>query len=167
VNPPIYYLDTSALVKRYKTEQGSETINELFNGKSPDEVFVCSQFAAVEIEATLSRALKAKLLNRRAYAAILGRLAEDLSETIMMHPVSSAVLSHATELARRYALRAGDAVHMATALRVRRAALMGIIIVASDDELLDAVKSEGLEGLDPRRPDATEHLRRLRSEKKD
>lgn len=103
---PIYYLDTSALVKRYKTEQGSETINELFNGKSSDEVFACSQFAAVEIEATLSRALKAHLLNRRAYAAILGRFSQDLTETIMMHPVSSVILSDAAELARRYALRA-------------------------------------------------------------
>ncbi|MBI4332325.1 MAG: hypothetical protein HY673_13695 [Chloroflexi bacterium] len=51
---------------------------------------------------------------------------------------------------------------MASALRVSKTAPAQVIFVSSDDELLGAVKVEGLDPLDPRRLDALNNLRRLR-----
>ncbi len=158
----VYYLETSALVKRYKTELGSELVSELFEGKSPSEIFITSQFTLVEIEATLARALKARLLKSKAYQAILGLLSVDLVETVVIQPISGALIQDAARLARAYALRASDAVHVATILRISRTELATVIPFTSDDELLHVMKAEGLESLDPRQTDAPSKLRRLR-----
>ncbi|MBI4332326.1 MAG: hypothetical protein HY673_13700 [Chloroflexi bacterium] len=83
----IYYVETSALVKRYKTEHGSEVVDELFGGKSGDDVITASQFAAVEIEATLSRALKAGILKAKAYDSVLGLFSDDPGEIIVIQPI--------------------------------------------------------------------------------
>jgi hypothetical protein len=60
---PLYYLDTSALLKRYKTEKGTAVIDELFSSRKPGEVFITSHFTSIEIESVAARALKAGALN--------------------------------------------------------------------------------------------------------
>lgn len=65
----IYRLKTSALPKRYRTEQGTETVNDLFGNKLRNEVLLTSYFTALEVEAVAARALKGRLLTREAYRA--------------------------------------------------------------------------------------------------
>ena len=52
----LYYLDSSALVKRYYREEGTEFIQRLFDVGS---LFVTSSLAIVEVVATLARKRKA------------------------------------------------------------------------------------------------------------
>ena len=49
--PGAYFLETGALFKRYQPERGSELVDELYDGKLPDEVFLTSQFTLVETKA--------------------------------------------------------------------------------------------------------------------
>ena len=63
----LYYLDTSALLKRYRTEKGSEVIQVLFSERQEDETLVTSHFSSLEVEAMASRALKGRILTRKAY----------------------------------------------------------------------------------------------------
>ena len=37
---PLYYLDTSALLKRYRSENGTEVLDVLFSGRTRDEFFI-------------------------------------------------------------------------------------------------------------------------------
>jgi hypothetical protein len=39
---PLFYLDTSALVKRYRTEQGTEVVEQLLTNFSPEDRFFTS-----------------------------------------------------------------------------------------------------------------------------
>ncbi len=39
----LYYLDTSALVKRYRTERGMEVMAALFSDRTLDDMFITSQ----------------------------------------------------------------------------------------------------------------------------
>ena len=115
---PLYYLDTSALLKRYKTEKGTPVIDALFSSRKPGEVFVTSHFTSVEVESVAARALKGRVLTAEACGVLLRLYAEDLNEQTIVMPVSTALLSEAAKAAQRNALRAGDAVHLASALRI-------------------------------------------------
>jgi len=159
---PIYYLDTSALLKRYRTEQGSIIVSELLGAKLPDDVFVTSYFTAHEVEAVAARALRGRVLSKGAYAILLSRFAQDLGDSILMQPISNPVIADSIDLTRRYALRAADSIHLATASRVKQAASLQNVFVASDRELLDCAEREGFYLLDPQHPEALDRLGRLR-----
>ena len=66
---PLYYLDTSALLKRYKTETGTDVIDELFSSRRPAEVFVTSHFTSVEIESVGASRGSAVRIQYGAYRA--------------------------------------------------------------------------------------------------
>lgn len=161
---PIYYLDTSALLKRYRTEQGSVILNELLGTKHTDEVFVTSYFTALEAEAVVARALRGRVLSREAYRVLLSRFAQDLGDGILIQPVSNPVIADSIDLTRRYGLRAADAIHLATASRVKQASSLQNVFVASDRGLLDCAQREGFYLLDPQHTEAPERLKRLRLE---
>ena len=151
---PLFYLDTFALLKRYKTEKGTDVIDALFSGRKEDEVFVTSHFTAVEVESVAARSLKGRLLNKRAHGALLRLFAEDLEKEIISLPVSTTLLREAAEIARRRSTRAGDALHLATAIRVKDAAPSKSIFVTSDAELVNASVAEGFTVLNPEHEDA-------------
>src|SRR5205809_7805255 len=134
---PLYYLDTSALLKRYRTENGTDVLDALFSTRSRDELFITSHFTAVEVESTAARALKGRVLNKKARAVLLVLFANDLENCLILLPVSTIRLSEAAAVARKYSLRASDALHLATALRARQAPAEEIVFVASDKELVD------------------------------
>jgi predicted nucleic acid-binding protein len=52
---PLYFFDTSALVKRYHIEAGSEKVNELFD--NPEGIFVITSIAVTEFVSALARKL--------------------------------------------------------------------------------------------------------------
>lgn len=88
-------------------------------GKAVSVAFPPLTPTTVEVESAAARALKGRILNKRAHGALLRLLAEDLEAQIIVLPVSSSLLSEAAAIARRRpATRAGDALHIASAVRV-------------------------------------------------
>lgn len=55
---PLYYLDTSALLKRYRTENDTRVLDALFSARTRDELLITSHFTAIEVESVAARALK-------------------------------------------------------------------------------------------------------------
>ena len=159
---PLYYLDTSALLKRYRTEKGTEVLDALFSNRTRDELFITSHFTAVEVESTAARALKGRVLNKKARAVLLGLFADDLENLLVVLPVSTVLLSEAAAVARKYSLRASDALHLATALRAKQASATDIVFVASDKELIDAAADAAFPALNPESEVALATLLELR-----
>lgn len=160
---PLYYLDTSALLKRYRTEKGTDVVDEIFSAREKDELFITSHFTSVEVESVAARALKGRLLNKKSHGVLLSLFAEDLDERLILLPVSTSLLMEAAEAARNYSVRAGDAIHLASVLRAKQASAAKIVFVASDKELVDAGEAAGLAVVNPEDGDATTLLRKLRS----
>ncbi|MBI2909338.1 MAG: type II toxin-antitoxin system VapC family toxin [Chloroflexi bacterium] len=154
----IYYLETSALLKRYRTEQGTEIINSLFKNRRPTDVLLTSYFTALEIEVVATRGLKGRILTPEAYRVLLAYFTGDLSQSLMLQPVSDVTLADSITLVKRYGLRAGDAIHLSAALLSGQAASAGIIFVTSDIELSRAAQGEGFDLFDPQHRDAAERL---------
>jgi len=138
---PFYYLDTFALLKRYRTENGTHVLDAIFSGRTQHEFFITSHFTAVEVESVPARALKGRLLSKKAQGVLLSLFADDLEDLLIVLPVSTPLLSEAAAVARHYSLRASDALYLASALRAKQASVAEIVFVASDKELVEASKA--------------------------
>ncbi len=161
----LYYMETSALLKRYRTEPGSDVIVELLERRRPDETFITSYFTLLEVEATAARALKARLLDQGAYGAFLGRFALDAGGFLVFQPVTNDTVRQAAEVTRRYALRGADALHLATVILGSRNVVEATetVIVTSDRELCAAAEADGWQVLNPQVAQAEALLNTLRA----
>lgn len=143
----IFFIEPSALVKGYVNEDGSAWVVRLMD-QAQDGELVMAKLAEVEVVAALARLRKA---NGRRTAELDGAIAAflaDCSAKIEVVHLSDSVHGVAIAMARKHALRAYDAVHLASALcfRDRLSAYMAadVVLVSADDELLAAARAEGL-----------------------
>ncbi len=60
----MYYMDSSALVKIYIHEQGSEWTREVYNNSSANEILIC-EIAGAEVFAALHRRSFFKRVTKR------------------------------------------------------------------------------------------------------
>lgn len=155
----VYYLDTSAVLKRYRTEKGTDVVTELYEARTGGDSLLTSHFTCLEVESVAARALKGRMLTQRAYDSLLGAFARDLTEHLYLLPVESALINEAIYAARRHAVRAPDAIHVASAELAKRDSRDDFVFVASDRELLTAAESAGVETLNPEGDGAIERLR--------
>lgn len=142
-----FFLDTSALVKRYFPEVGSAWIARLID-PSAGNMLVLSAITRVEAAAAFAikyRSGNATLAERDAAYRLLV-----LHTTIEydLAPVDAALLDQAMTLTQRYRLRGYDAVQLATALvvnvRYLGAGLPTLTFVSADIDLNAAARDEGL-----------------------
>ena len=104
------FLDTSALVKRYVAEAGSDLVLQRMDD---DREWVVSAVARTEAEITLCRLG----FGPDQIAELSERLRRDWERCLVV-PVDPACLDRATEIGCRYQVRTLDAVHLAAADRL-------------------------------------------------
>src|SRR3954451_114832 len=108
----VFYLDTSAILKRYKSEKGSDAVDEIYKNVA-GVTRVTSEFTCLEFEAVASRACEGKLILEETYRAMLGAFANDLTDSISLVSLDGYILKDAIGIARTYSLRGPDAIHVA------------------------------------------------------
>jgi predicted nucleic acid-binding protein len=141
----IYYLDSSALVKRYVAESGSARIAELVEC---DEYIAVSWLALPETLAAVVRRAKGGSISLEVLASIKAQLHRDM-QRFMIVEVSGAPVEGIEALIDRHALRGADSIHLATALWLKKVTKTPVVFVAGDHELLTAAHAERLKILDP------------------
>ena len=141
----IYYLDSSALVKRYVAESGSARITELVEG---DDNIAVSWLALPETLAAVVRRAKGGSISAKDLNSIKDQLHRDM-QRFMIVEVSGAPVEGVEALIDRHALRGADSIPLATALWLKKATKTPVVFVASDHELLTAARAERLKTLDP------------------
>lgn len=152
----IYFLDTSALVKRYVEEIGSDWVLRCCQPKQ-DNALIISQATTVEVVATLCRKAREQNLKQRISEAERDRLIalfrKDTQSQYIVIPVTSFIYTEAGSLCRLHRLRAYDAIQLACALLVRqKLATLDIqapVFVSADTELLSIAHDAGLSTADP------------------
>jgi predicted nucleic acid-binding protein len=132
------YLDTSALVKLYVEEPGSFQMRQLLEAAARVGT---SRITYVEARAALARRHREHLLATGPYRTVLNSLEQEW-QTYVLLDVTWPILRDAGTLAERHALKAYDALHLATALAFRRGGALQL--VAADHQLLLAAGKEGL-----------------------
>lgn len=145
---PIYYFDTSALLKRYIIEDGSTWVRATL--EAPETDIVVSQLTIVEGVAALARRAKGGAFRPGDAARVIQQLEVDFRRQFLVIQITSALVDKAVDLARQRALRGYDALQLATALTVRsQAAPEAITFVAADEELNAAAVLEGMSAVNP------------------
>lgn len=134
------YLDTSALVKRFVAERGSDRVQEIVKSGEP---LATSKIGYAEAYAALTRRKREGSLSAREYAQAC-RNFEDDWKTYIRLDLQDDVLLLARDLIKRRPLRGVDAIHLASALTLSRALGEPIELLASDAGLLDAARAERL-----------------------
>lgn len=142
------YLDTSALVKRYNPEPGSQWVIEQCSPTS-NKSLITVELAMVEVAAAFSakqRAPKGITISQRD--ALLSVFLSDCDEQYRLIAIERRIIKRAIDLTQMHRLRGYDAIHLATALeanlRLRLANIPDLIFVAADEDLLIAARGEGL-----------------------
>ena len=139
------YLDTSALVKRFVEEKGSERVAMLIVREGPAAT---ATIAYPELLAALARKRREGALSHRAYTRLRRAVDRDW-DVYLRIDLRDEVLRRARDLVRRHPLRAYDAVHLASALQLRADLEEPVTFVAADTRLLEAARRERLDTLDP------------------
>jgi len=147
-----YFLDSSALVKRYAAETGSAWVENLTDPRSDNRIYVAA-ITHVEVIAAIARKKKGLLLSATAAAAAIARFENDLQTDLRVFDLTPNVITIAARLAEKHALRGYDAVQLAVALEINAARtarrLTSLMLISSDVELNTAAQSEQLLTDDP------------------
>ncbi len=137
----ILYLDTSTLVKRYVAERGSKETIEL---AARAEMVGTSLVSRTEVAAAVAKAVRLGWLSaesgREAQRAFLSHW-----PAFVRIPVTEALLSRADTLAWDFALRAYDAVQLASALTWQESVGRPVTLATFDHELWEAGQQAGMQ----------------------
>ena len=128
------YCDSSALVKLYVEEVGSDVVERAVGSAT---TVVTSAIALVEVRSTLARALREARLTRSQFNAIRRRFLSDWANIVSMS-VDPALCDEAAQLAERHALRALDGIHLASFQQLLERADDDVAFIGFDDRLSQA-----------------------------
>ena len=138
----LLFLDSSALVKRYLFEAGSDAVNALFQEQSAR--LIISTLALAEVSSAIVRRLP-----QTQSVLILADFDADAQNVLSIASLNDDVALAAVELVRRRRLRGCDAVQLAVALHIAAALsedaeeIVELEFVCADDALNIAAEAEG------------------------
>lgn len=133
------YLDTSAMVKRWIAEPGSEAVADACAGAT----CYTARYSAIEAESALSRREREGYLDP-ALAALARTLLDADFASLSLVELDADLVRSARALLRLHALRAGDALQLASCLRVRDGIDADVRFCAFDERLRGAARASGL-----------------------
>lgn len=148
----IYFLDSSALLKRYVSETGTSWVQSLFDPAQHNHLAI-GMISGAEIVAAVSRRVKGAGLSASEGLRVIRQFRSDFQSEFELIEINGAVIRTAMDLAERHALRGYDAVQLAAASVLnglsRSRGLGDITLVSSDHELNSAAVSHGINVDDP------------------
>ncbi len=137
-----YYLDTSALVKRYAREVGTPWVLGLIE---PGNNIRIVSITGPEMIAAFHRKARLGEISDEAAAQASENFKEDYSGAYKIVEVSQGLIDSAMSLAEAHNLRGYDAVQLAAAMRLKNpGGLNDLIFVSADINLNAAANSEGM-----------------------
>lgn len=148
----VYFFDSSALVKRYAREAGSDWVVATTDPAAGHGIYVAG-IAGVEVTSAIARRSRGGGLDPADGASILAIFRDDLAGQYQIVSITESIIDAATRLAEAHALRAYDAVQLASAVALQairdELGLPPSTLVSSDLELNAAAVAEGLLVDDP------------------
>ncbi len=154
------YVDSSALIKHYIRETGTNALNAKLDDESlhrPGRIFI-SVLGYAEILATFARRLREDPQLRRQTELLREQFRHDWLFELTQVELAVGVLEFIPGLVDRHPLKGADAIHLASALWLRDALRLGknfgpvsrqLTFATSDKQLKNAASAEGLEVFAP------------------
>jgi predicted nucleic acid-binding protein len=135
------YADTSALIKKYVREAGSEQVIAHFN-QYP--IIGTAALTQAEMASAMSKAVRLGWVNEPEISIAWQDFLSHWPAFIRV-PVSAGIVERAASIAWHHGLRAYDSVHLASALAWKDVTGDQVIFACYDRNLLKAARQEGLQ----------------------
>jgi predicted nucleic acid-binding protein len=138
----IYFFDTSALIKRYVQEKGSNIVDNLM--ESADEIFI-SAITRIESISAARRLLEERSLSKSDFSVFKDNLASDFPFFTVVD-FSEYIENKAIELIEKHQIKTLDAIQLACCLAVKE----DIDHLVTSDVKLERTASEvGIDIINP------------------
>ncbi len=138
----IYFVDTSALVKRYIHEQGSQWVVSWIT-PTAGNICIISQLASVEISSVFARREREKTLSPALVRIIRSDFLFHLGSEYLVIEIDHAVIAKARDLTIAYPLRTLDAIQLSCSIYARNVFNTPNTFVSADTNLLLVATAEG------------------------
>lgn len=143
----IYFLDTSAIVKRYFPERGHTRIVNLCDPTRVHNLYI-SQVALVETIAAICRREREQSITLTERNTLITAFRQDSRDSYNIWSVTTEIYIFAGDLCRSHRLRAYDAIQLACVIALREYTQANQapepIFICADHALLDIATVEGL-----------------------
>ena len=143
----IYYFDSSALVKRYVVEIGTDWVRSILNAALPDEALI-SKITGAEVASAFARRHRAGEISTADYTQMLNDFYEHFRYDYVRIEVTDSVVLLAMDIAQQHTLRGYDAIQLASALlmdaELKQVGEVGLTFASADNNLCNAARLEGL-----------------------
>ena len=141
----VYFLDTSALVKRYHWERGSDVVDALF--AEPDRRLLISDLSIIELGSALTKKVREREITPEKYHRSLGLFCQNIiTETIAVETLGEEDKAVAADLVEKYGfhanLRTLDSLQLAVMKRVAVHQLDQVL--CADRSFCSLILQEGL-----------------------
>ncbi len=141
-----FYLDTSALAKRYAHEIGTEMVDSIIDDKG--NTVVIGNIAVTELYSALSKKRRTGEISEQDFLSALYRFEKDIAEkTYQFLEVDNHIIAATKILILTYpTLRTYDSIHLALALELFE---LHPTVVVSDETLIETCRAEGVAVVNP------------------
>jgi predicted nucleic acid-binding protein len=135
-----YFFDTSALVKVYHREDGTDIVLPIY--KSDDQIFL-SELSKLEFISTIHKKFRNKWIDKKVLKVLKEKFFSDVYNRFYILPLSSLFLDNASELIEEY----GESRHLISLDAIQLATFSSIaddvIFTCGDSRLNSLVKLIG------------------------
>lgn len=142
-----YFLDSSALVKRYIDEIGSAWIQGTAAADTGNQLII-ARITWVEVLSAFARRQREGSLTTTEVDELIQIFRSDLNNQYQVIDIDQTLVEMAGQLVNQYPLRAYDAVQLASALRIQSAlaaaTATSLVFLSADVRLLTIATTEGL-----------------------
>lgn len=146
-----YFFDSSAVIKKYARETGTNWIIGLFR-ETPANIFYAARITAAEVASAIARRRRGRSLTAKQGDHAKRRFKRDFHGRFFKIEITVPIIEKAEELADKHFLRGYDAVQLAAALQaqnIRNSGGGNLIFVCADNALRQAASAESLLVEDP------------------
>ena len=148
-----FYLDASALAKRYVVEQGTLVVNHLFRRVARDAM-MCLTLGTLEVISVFVRKKNASAIPDPVFRQAMTDFRSEVIDAANFTkiPATDLVVNAAAPLVAKHALNATDAVILRSVLDLVATLHPtgdALVLVTSDQRLLRAAQAEGVLTFDP------------------
>lgn len=137
-----YFLDSSALVKRYVPETGTAWIQALTAPNTGNQLHI-ARITWVEVLSAVARRQREGTLGSAQVAAIIAAFRFHLDTQYQVIELDQALCEAAGQLLLTYPLRAYDAVQLASGLQLQ-STFASLVFLTADTRLIAIAQAEGL-----------------------
>ena len=139
-----YFLDTSALVKRYHSEKGTDKIDQIFS--EDDRAIVISNITLTEMVSAINRKKEDKIISKEDQDIALSKFFHDAIKDFLVIELDGEHIKGSIMLVLKRNIRTLDSLQLAVALGLKE---LKVIFVCADKKLVSVAENEGLQTINP------------------